>query len=76
MKWCHHDETTHRNNTVTLKMSEILARYGGYKGQADLPGECGETENVCVCDHPVCRNDRPQVHHYLTGEAEHGQGKS
>lgn len=65
MKWCHHDETTHRNQTMTLKISEIIAKFGGYKGAQDLPGDCGETENVCVCDATICQNARPQVTHYF-----------
>lgn len=67
ISWCHHSPSDHINRTVRIKISEAVKQYGGYRGAQDFPGSCGQTENKCVCDHPVCGGQNPQVHHYLTG---------
>lgn len=65
VSWCHHSPTDHINRTVQIKISDVLKQFGGYRGQADYPGNCGVTENKCACDAPVCGNQNPQVHHYF-----------
>lgn len=64
--YCRHDPVTHRNHTMQLKPSEIVTNYAGYYGALDFPGACGDWENRCSCDAPICRNENPVVHHYLT----------
>lgn len=64
--WCRHDTQTHRNHTLHATPTEIISKYGGYYGALDFSGECGEWEGKCSCDAPVCRNENPSVHHYLT----------
>jgi hypothetical protein len=63
ISWCHHSEQDHINRTVRVKISDVVKQFGGYRGQADFPGSCGDTENKCLCDR--CNIANPQVRHYF-----------